>query len=76
MESWFKPLELAEHATQRHASTTFGLNFFFCTKIKIPLVLNNNNKKNYYKITIKSLKPRLTVLNGKGNKVITLFINL
>jgi hypothetical protein len=40
-----------------------------CTKTKIPIILNNNNKKNYYEITTKPLKPRLNFLNGKCNEV-------
>jgi len=38
------------------------------------LEINNNNKKNYYEITTKPLKPRLKRLNVKGNRVIKLFI--
>jgi len=46
----------------RHMSSTF-----FLTK-------NDNNKKNHYKITIKPLKSKLKILNGKGNEVIALLI--
>jgi hypothetical protein len=38
--------------------------------------LNNNNKKTPYEIITKPLKPRLKRLNGKGNRVIQLFIKL
>lgn len=38
------------------------------------LRINNNNKKNHYKITTKLLKPRLKNLNVKGNRVTKLFI--
>ena len=38
------------------------------------LGLNNNNRKNYYEITTKTVKSRLKNLDGKANGVITLFI--
>jgi hypothetical protein len=38
--------------------------------------LNNNNKKNPCEIITKPLKPRLKRFNGKGNRVIQLFIKL
>jgi hypothetical protein len=43
--------------------------FFICTKAKLPLVLNNTNKK-YYEITTKPLKLKLKNLNYKCNRLI------
>ena len=63
----------AEQLTRaRHASAAFFF-FLICTKSKIPLELNNNNKQT---ITIKPLKSRLKNSTGKGNVVIILFYQI
>jgi hypothetical protein len=58
------------------AADACRLPFFMYTKLKIPLWLNNNNKKNIYEITFKPLKPRLKKFEWQGNGVIYLFIKL
>ena len=64
----------AEQLTRaRHASAAFLFFFLICTKSKIPLELNNNNKQT---ITIKPLKSRLKNSTGKGNVVIILFYQI